>query len=236
MILLTAEQLEELRGFDTPTVSNAIERFAIRPNTEGFTGPMIKCVLPCDKPVVGYACTAKISALRPPTPEQQEKLTAYYAKIKETHFPTFAVIEDIDPAPIGSFWGEVQSSIHKALGCIGVITSGGVRDLDEADKLGFKYFSSCVLVSHAYVHVEDYDCPVSIGGLTVRPGDLMHADKHGVVLIPREIAPELADACRKAQWSEEPVIQGCKQRFETGATVEEIKTWRQEMIRRRAAK
>ncbi len=236
MNLLTAEQLEELRGFDTPTVSNAIERFAVRPHTEGFMSPMIKCILPCDKPVIGYACTAKISAMRPPTPEQQGLLVSYYAKVKETPFPTLAVIEDIDPAPVGSFWGEVQSSIHKALGCTGVITSGGVRDLDEADKLGFKYFASCVLVSHAYVHVEDYDCPVTIGGLTVRPGDLLHADKHGVVLIPGEIASELADACRKAQWSEEPVLQGCKERFETGASVEEINTWRQEMLRRRKAK
>lgn len=236
MNLLTAEQLEELRGFDTPTVSNAIERFAVRPHTEGFMSPMIKCVLPCDKPVIGYACTAKISAMRPPTPEQQGLLVSYYAKVKETPFPTLAVIEDIDSAPVGSFWGEVQSSIHKALGCTGVITSGGVRDLDEADKLGFKYFASCILVSHAYVHVEDYDCPVNIGGLTVRPGDLLHADKHGVVLIPGEIASELADACRKAQWSEEPVLQGCKERFETGASVEEINTWRQEMIRRRKAK
>ena len=236
MNLLTAEQLEELRGFDTPTVSNAIERFAVRPHTEGFMSPMIKCILPCDKPVIGYACTAKISAMRPPTPEQQGLLVSYYAKVKETPFPTLAVIEDIDSAPVGSFWGEVQSSIHKALGCTGVITSGGVRDLDEADKLGFKYFASCILVSHAYVHVEDYDCPVNIGGLTVRPGDLLHADKHGVVLIPGEIASELADACRKAQWSEEPVLQGCKERFETGASVEEINTWRQEMIRRRKAK
>ena len=133
MNLLTAEQLEELRGFDTPTVSNAIERFAVRPHTEGFMSPMIKCILPCDKPVIGYACTAKISAMRPPTPEQQGLLVSYYAKVKETPFPTLAVIEDIDPAPVGSFWGEVQSSIHKALGCTGVITSGGVRDLDEAD-------------------------------------------------------------------------------------------------------
>ena len=236
MNLLTAEQLEELRGFDTPTVSNAIERFAVRPYTEGFTSPLIKCILPCDKPLVGYACTAKISAMRPPTPEQQGLLVSYYAKVKETPFPTLAVIEDIDPAPIGSFWGEVQSSIHKALGCIGVITSGGVRDLDEADKLGFKYFAGCILVSHAYVHVEDCDCPVNIGGLTVRPGDLLHADKHGVVLIPGEIASELADACRKVQWSEEPVIQGCRERFETGASVEEINIWRQEMLQRRKAK
>lgn len=233
MPLLTEKQLEELRRFDSPTISNAIERFNIRPFTEGFMGPEIKCVLPCDKPVVGYACTAKVSALRPPTPEQTELWMTYYAKIKETPAPTISVIEDVDPQPIGAFWGEVQASIHRALGCVAVATNGGVRDLDEADKLGFKYWANCILVSHAYIHVEEVDCTVSVGGLTVRPGDLLHADKHGVVLIPHEIAPALAEACRKAQWAEEPVIQGCRAKFTTGATIEELKAWRQEMARRR---
>jgi len=236
MSLLTKQQLEELRNFDSPTVSNAIERFNIRPFTAGFTGPEIKCILPCDKPVVGYACTAKISALKPPTREQQEMLTAFYAKIKQAHKPTFAVLEDVDPSPIGSFWGEVQASIHKALGCIGVVTNGGVRDLDEVQRLDYKYFATCVLVSHAYVHIEDLDCPVKIGGLTIRPGDLLHADKHGVIMIPEEIAPDVAEACRKAQWAEEPVIQGCRKKFDVGASIEEINEWRKEMQRRRMAK
>ena len=236
MPLLTEHQLEELRNFDTPTISNAIERFEIRPFTAGFTGPEIKCILPCDKPIIGYVCTAKISAVKPPSREQQEMLTAYYETIKQMYKPTLAVLEDIDPSPIGSFWGEVQASIHKALGCIGVVTNGGVRDLDEVHKLGFKYFASCVLVSHAYVHIEDFDCPVNIGGLTVRPGYLLHADKHGVIMIPEEIAPEVAEACRKAQWAEEPVIQGCKKKFDVGASMEEIKKWRQEMLSRRTEK
>ncbi|MGE4282516.1 MAG: RraA family protein [Clostridia bacterium] len=236
MYLLTQEQLEKLKEFDTPTISNAIERFNIRPFTEGFMGPEIKCILPCNKPIIGYACTAKVSAMNPPTSEQKELWTPYYQKIKETPYPTIAVVEDIDPKPVGSFWGEVQASIHTSLGCIGVVTNGGVRDLDEADKIGYKYFASCVLVSHAYIHIEDYDCAVNVGGVTVRPGDLLHADKHGVILIPREIAPELADACKKAQWSEEPVIQGCREKFKTGASIEEIKAWREEMARRRVAK
>ena len=236
MSRLTEVQLEELRNYDTPTISNAIERFNVRPFTAGFTGPSIKCILPCDKPIIGYACTAIISAVQPPSREQQEMLTAYYAKIKKTYKPTLAVLEDVDPSPIGSFWGEVQASIHKALGCIGAVTNGGVRDLDEVHKLAFKYFATCVLVSHAYVHIEDYDCPVNIGGLTVRPGDLLHADKHGVILIPEEIAPQVAEACRKAQWAEEPVIRGCRKKFDVGASIEEITEWRQEMLKRRTAK
>ena len=236
MKYLSAEALEELRKFDTPTISNAIERFNVRPFTEGFMGPEIKCILPCDRPVVGYACTAKISALRPPTAEQKEMAMAYYEKVQATPAPAIAVIEDVDPQPVGSFWGEVQGSIHKALGAAGVVTNGGVRDLDEVERLGFKYFASCVLVSHAYVHVEAYDCPVRVGGLTVRPGDLLHADKHGVVLIPHEIAPALAEACRKAQWAEEPVLEGCRKGFTGGISLADLKEWRQEMARRRTSK
>lgn len=161
---------------------------------------------------------------------------AYYAKVQATSAPAIAVIEDVDPQPVGSFWGEVQGSVHKALGCVGVVTNGGVRDLDEVERLGFRYFASCILVSHAYVHLEAYDCPVRVGGLTVRPGDLLHADKHGVVLIPKEIAPALAEACRAAQWAEEPVIQGCRKGFASGIRLEDLKEWRQEMARRRTSK
>jgi regulator of RNase E activity RraA len=232
--MLTKEQLEELREFDSPTVSNAIESFDIRLRTEGFMGPEIKCIIPYQKPMIGYACTAKMSALTPPTPEQAELIYDYYANVKATPSPSIAVIQDIDPSPIGSFWGEVHSSVHKALGCVGVITNGGVRDLNEVEALEFGYFASCVLVSHAYDHIEQYDCPVKIGGLTVHPGDLLHADKHGVVLIPHEIAPELAQACRRALYAEEPVVKGCRAKFEVGVEIEELRQWREEMKRRRA--
>jgi regulator of RNase E activity RraA len=145
------------------------------------------------------------------------------------------VIQDVDPVPTGSFWGEVHASVHKALGCVATITNGGVRDLAEVKNLGFGYFASCVLVSHAYVHVEEFGCPVTFGGLTVHPGDLLHADQHGVILIPHEIAPELAQVCRNIQYAEEPVLKGCRERFETGVELDELKTWREEMQRRRAA-
>ena len=232
---LTQVQLEELCGFDTPTVSNAIECFQIRSRTEGFMGPEITCILPYEKPIIGYACTAKISALQPPKPEQKLMIYNYYASVKDISSPTIAVIQDIDPVPIGSFWGEVHASVHKALGCVATITNGGVRDLNEVKDLGFGYFASCVLVSHAYVHIEEFGCPVTFGGLTVHPGDLLHADQHGVILIPHEIAPELAQVCRNIQYAEEPVLKGCRERFGIGVELDELKTWREEMQRRRAA-
>jgi len=232
--MLTKKQIEELKLFDTPTVSNAIERFKIRDNTKGFMSSKIKCILNYDVPLVGYACTAKISAINLPSDKQKKMLMEYYKQVKETPRTCITVIQDLDPIPIGSLWGEVNASIHKALGCKGVITNGGVRDLDEVRQLGFSFFASCVLVSHANVHIEDYSCPVELGGLQIKPNDLLHADKHGVCLIPEEIASEVAEACRKAQWSEKPVIEGCKNHFEKGdLKIDDLKAWREEMTKRR---
>ncbi len=238
MPLLTKEQLEELMSFDTPTISNAIERFNIRSKIEGFMSPDIKCILPCKKTIIGYACTAKISTIKPPTPEQQNLAMDYYAKVQETDFPTISVLQDIDPKPAGSFWGEVNATTHKALGCLATITNGGVRDLKEVEELGFGYFASCVLVSHCYTHVEEYDCPVEVGGLTVKPGDLLAADRHGVISIPKEIAPKLADACRKAAEAELPVLNGCRKAIAEGRKVsmEELAKWRAEMAAKRIQK
>lgn len=233
MAPLTCEQLEELKQFDSPTIANAIELFNVRPRTEGFMDFSIKCIIPHDKPMVGYACTAKCSSRIPPTPEQNNMAMALYEKVKNAPPPCIAVIHDVDRPPVGAYWGEVQASTYKALGCVGTIIDGGVRDIDPVKELGFGYFASHVIVAHAYVHLVDYDCTVEVGGIIVKPGDLLHADKHGVVLIPPEVAPRLADACRHVQYYEEPVIQGCKARFETGISIEELKSLRAEMANRR---
>lgn len=233
--MLTIQQIEELKKFDTPTISNGIEFFGVRPKFEGFTKPSIRKVFANDKRIAGYACTAKISALKPPTDLQKKLQNLYYAKVKDAPKPTITVIEDIDPQPIGAFWGEVQVTMHRSLGCVGVVTNGGVRDLDEVKDLDFEYFSSCLLVSHVFVHVEAVDCPVSIGGLTIKSGDLIHADKHGVIVIPSEVAPYLAEACRAAQDAEMPVLSNCRKHFAKGdADAQSIEAWRAEMNDRRA--
>jgi 4-hydroxy-4-methyl-2-oxoglutarate aldolase len=233
--MLTIQQIEELKKFDTPTVSNGIEFFGVRPRTEGFANPSIRKIFTNDKRTVGYACTAKISALRPPTDQQKKLQNEYYAKVRSAPKPTITVLEDIDPKPIGAFWGEVQSTTHRSLGCIGVVTNGGVRDLDEVKDLDFEYFAGCLLVSHVFVHVDAVDCQVSVGGLTVNPGDLLHADKHGVILIPAEVAPYLAEACRAAQDAELPVLSNCRKHFAKGdADPAQLAVWRAEMNDRRA--
>ena len=232
--MLNQAQLNELKKYDSPTICNAIEFFDLRPKTAGFMNPGIKKIFQNDKRTVGYACTAKISALHPPTDEQKKLNDRYYAALHDAPKPSVTVIQDLDPAPVGSFWGEVQATTHRALGCEGVVTSGGVRDLDEVKELNFEYYSACVLVSHAYIHLVEVGTPVTVGGMTVNPGDLVFADKHGVIVIPPEVEPHLADACRAAAQAEQPVLSNCRRYFDALVDVKDLVGWRAEMVKLRA--
>ena len=234
--VLNKNQLDALKKFDTPTICNTIESFNVRQNTEGFMKPEIKCIIQYNEPIVGYAFTAKISAIRPATDEQKQLSTPYFKKLSELATPIIMVIEDIDKEPVGSFWGGVNASIHMALGCLGVITNGGVRDLEETEKIGFRYFASSILVSHAYVHLTEIECPVNVGGLKIEPGDLLHADRHGIALIPHEIAPEIAQACREVQEAENIVIEECQKRIGKGIDISYLQELRQKMYKLRDRK
>jgi regulator of RNase E activity RraA len=130
--------------------------------------------------------------------------------IKKTPEPRVVVMHDLDRPVIGSFWGEVNANIHTALGCAGVVTDGSVRDLDEVRELGFQFYSSCVTVSHAYVHLVEIGAPVKVGGLWVKPGDLLMGDKHGVIKVPLEIAKDVPKAAQMMEDWERKVINFCK--------------------------
>jgi 4-hydroxy-4-methyl-2-oxoglutarate aldolase len=235
MNYLTLEQLEELRSFDTPTVWNALEGYKLRPNTTGFTYPGLALATPADKAMVGYAVTARVSSWEPPTAEQKELLFAYFAAIRQVPVPSICVIQDVDERPIGSFWGEVQATTFKALGAVGTITAGGVRDLTEVSALGFYFFSTHTMIARAESHLVALNCPVEICGLSVDPGDLLHADRHGATLIPAEAAPTLADACRRVVQAELSVLEPCRRAIKTGErpTVEQLRQWRSEMAKHR---
>jgi regulator of RNase E activity RraA len=227
------QTLEKLRKYDTPTISNAIERFNIRPRTCGYTNYKIKAILPLTEPIVGYACTAKISSRKIPTKDQKEMRFNYYQSVKESQNPVISVIQDLDPIPTGSFWGEVNASIHKAFGCVGTITNGGVRDLNELEKMNFVSFAKCILVSHAYVHIVSYNCEVNIGGLKIKPNDIIHADRHGVILIPKEILSELEEACQQTINAEKPVLEGIKKNRNKEISIETLRKWMAEMNKMR---
>jgi regulator of RNase E activity RraA len=205
---LNSQELEDLRHWPTCAAANAIELFNIQPRNEGFMLPEIKCQFPELPPMIGYAVTAVISAESPEGHRVQP--TEWWEMIRAIPYPRVIVMHDIDKAVVGSFWGEVQSNIHKALGCVGTVTDGSVRDLDEMRELGFHAFSSCVSVSHAYVHLVDVGVPVRVGGLVVKPGNLIMGDKHGVLSIPHEIARDLPKAAQLVEDWERPVINYCK--------------------------
>jgi regulator of RNase E activity RraA len=207
---LTKAEMDALLKWPTPAISNAIELFNIRPRNEGFMLPEIECRFPDMKPMIGYAATAVISAefqhgrrVSPPD---------WWAEIQKQPAPRIAVIHDIDNPVVGSFWGEVNANIHAALGCAGTVTDGSVRDLDEVHERGFHFFSKYVTVSHAYVHLVDIGVPVRVGGLLVKPGDLLMGDKHGVISIPLEIARDVPRAAQMMEDWERPVINFCRSR------------------------
>ncbi|HEX2680001.1 MAG TPA: RraA family protein [Candidatus Dormibacteraeota bacterium] len=195
--------LEALKKFDSPTLSNAIETFEVRPRDEGYMSMDIRCLFPELGPMVGYAATGTIRAKHRVSGDQ----TALYQHVRDVPGPRVVVVRDLDDPPgHGSLWGEVNATIFGALGCAGCVTDGCVRDLKEARAIGFHFFARGPGVSHAYVRVESAGHPVMVGGLHVSPGDLLHADQHGVLLIPRQIAGELPAAAARVVAAEQSLL------------------------------
>ncbi len=206
---LLPQELDALREIATPTVSNAIELFNLRSRSEGFMSPEIRCLFPDFGVMVGHAVTGRFAARQPAT--KPASRYDFWKAILQVPEPRVIVLEDMDqPAGVGAYFGEVQSTIHKRLGCVGVVTNGHVRDLDEAHALGFHYFAGGVCVSHAYVHLLDFGGPVQVGGVTVRTGELIHADKHGVLLVPPAIVKELPKAAAQVCQREREILDHCR--------------------------
>lgn len=209
---LSWAELSALKRYDAPTVANAIETFNARPRSAGFMGPEVRCIFPELGVMVGYAVTAKIRAAQQPGPtEKTVSNFDWWDFILKTPRPRVVVIEDLDDPPaVGSYWGEVNGNIHKALGCAGTVTNGGVRDLNEVGPLGFHFFARHVIVSHAYVRMVEFGASVQVGGLTIRTGDLIHADRHGAQVLPLEIARDIPAAAERVIARERRIIDYCK--------------------------
>ncbi len=208
---LTAEQVTALRALSSPTVANAIETFRVRPREVGNLSPQIRALFPELGPIVGYAVTALIRAEVGPAEGHRASTYAWWDYVETIPAPRIIVMHDLDdPRGQGAFWGEVQANIHKALGCIGVITDGSIRDMEEAQLLGFQFCAAHVSVSHANVHLVDFGLPVKVGGVWIHPADLIHADRHGAVTIPAEIAAEIAGAAARLGAEERQIIDICQ--------------------------
>jgi regulator of RNase E activity RraA len=220
---LTPEILSVLKGTDTPTVCNALEHAMGGRTAEGFTKVPVVCADPLLPPMVGYARTAKIRASSParkPPAEVKALRMAYYDYVVSGSGPNIVVIEDTDwPHPVGGFWGEVNVAIHKGLGLGGTLTNGILRDLGMLDE-GYQVVAGMVGPSHAFVHVTEIDCPVTVFGMQVRPDDLIHADRHGAVVIPAEFIADMPRCIDLVIRKERPIISAARA---PGFTVEKLK-------------
>ena len=211
MFELTPDLIAELRSVDTPTVCNALEILAPERRGYGFTTRPLVCTRPELGPVVGIARTATIRAAHPSDPDQAAVRDAYYAYIDAGPKPSVVVIQDLDEEPgYGSFWGEVNSNIHKGLGCDAVITNGSVRDLPDIAE-GFQMWADRIGPSHAFVHVVDHSRPVTTAGMRVSDGDVIHADQHGAVVIPQDVCSQVRQAADLIIRRERVVITAAQQ-------------------------
>jgi 4-hydroxy-4-methyl-2-oxoglutarate aldolase len=198
--------LAALARYDTPTLANAIETLEVQSRDEGFADGSIRCMFPSLGPLVGYAATATIVARG--LPADAVAFDALYAHVGTVPAPRVVVVRDLDDPPgHGALWGEVHATIFTALGCAGCVTDGSVRDLDQAREIGFQFFAAGPSVSHAYVRVESVGEPVEVGGLRIAPGDLLHADQHGVLRIPHEIAASLPAAAERVIAAEQGLLE-----------------------------
>ena len=208
--VLSPEAIERLKQYNTPTVSNAIEVFNVRPRHVGYLPHRIRSLTPGLGVMVGYAVTSQTRASH--DPNKGPDLNADYLRyVAEQPGPKVAVGQDLDDDPgLGAQFGEVNATIHQKLGCVGHITDGCPRDLDEVQGLGFQLFGLNPCVSHAYVRLVGFGKPVKIAGVDINPGDLIHADKHGVCIIPHEVADRVADACAEVERLERPLLECCR--------------------------
>jgi 4-hydroxy-4-methyl-2-oxoglutarate aldolase len=208
---LSAKDIEDLRRFDTCTLSNAIERLNVRPRNEGFMRDGPTCMFRSLPPVVGYAATARMRAASQPVNGH-----CYYDDMDWWRYlasvppPRVVVVLDADDPPgVGALFGELHAHICRAMDCIAYITNGAVRDLPEIEQLGFQLFAHKLSPSHAYAHIVEFGQPVEIGGLRIRSGDLLHADMHGVQTVPVEIAAKLPAVATEVRAEEQALIQMC---------------------------
>ncbi len=209
-----ADVLRALAGFDSCTVSNAIEQFDVRTRNEGYMRGGIQCVFPGKPPVIGYAVTASIrTSSTPVTGHIYFDRADWWTYLQSIPAPRFIVVQDVDHAPgYGALFGEVHARIAVALSTVAYATNGAVRDLPGVRASGLQMYAGNIAVSHAYAHIVQFGEKVQVGGLDVNPGDLLHGDEHGVVSVPQDIASEVPAVCRRIREREKELIDFCMSR------------------------
>ena len=212
--VLASAELERLRCVTSCVVASAIEAFHMRlPNT-GFTDSSIRCIFEDDRlPMIGYAATARIRSASPPMEggRYSYERSDWWNHILSIPEPRVVVIQDVDqPAGLGAFVGEVNANILLALGCVGLVTNGAVRDLNEVQLAHFPMFAGNTSVSHAYAHIFDFGGTLKVAGIEIRPGDLIHGDRNGVLNVPLEIAATIPDVAHRILQRRRRLVDLCR--------------------------
>jgi 4-hydroxy-4-methyl-2-oxoglutarate aldolase len=204
--------LDALRRVDTCSVANAIETFEVRLRNTGFASSEIRCMFEDFPPMVGYAATARLRTGSPPiVGRMYHDRTDWWNSIMQAPAPRIAVVQDMDERRgVGAFLGDMHGAILRALGCIGYVTDGAVRELPRVRELGLQLFAGNVAVSHAYAHLFDFGAAANVGGLEVQPGDLLHGDRHGLLTVPKEIAAEIPAVVERQRRTQRKVIDFCQ--------------------------
>jgi regulator of RNase E activity RraA len=191
--------LLKLKRWNTPTIYNGWEQITKQNIAEGcFNTEETTDYMPQMGPMVGYAVTVQFEPGNPEHPKNNPNAwSEYRSYIASVPGPKIVIVQDLDkPKTCGAFWGEVNSNIHRALGCVGTITDGAIRDTDEMNNAGFKALAKGLCVSHAYSCPVKWDCEVEVFGCIIKPGQLIHADKHGFLAIPEEDEKTILEASK----------------------------------------
>lgn len=217
---ISEDTLRKLAAHDTPTISNVIGLFEVVPRNSGYMDGRIKADFPEMPPMVGFACTASFRSSAPPEGKDvYDTLSRQVELLGTLPGPAVVVFQDLDDPPVGATFGEVMCTTYKAFGSTGLITSGGGRDLDQVQALGYPVFTGLTICSHAFCHILHLGAPVHVGGMVVRQGDLLHGDRNGVTRIPLEIAApvaELADEYVEAEQLLLDYVKGSEEKTPSG--------------------
>jgi regulator of RNase E activity RraA len=217
--MVSESQFTFLRSIDTPTICNLIEIVAPERRGIGYTASHLHCPFPDLPPMVGFAKTATIRARDHVSELSYIKRMDYLDYVAAAPRPSVVVIQDKDePAGYGAFWGEVQTNVHKALGCLGTVTNGSVRDIASVAE-GFQMLAGSIAPSHAYVHIVEFGLSVNVHSMEVQSGDLIHADRHGAVVVPVKNIDAMAAALDRLMKREARIIAAARAPGATAATI-----------------
>ena len=223
MPTLTADQLAALAAIDSPTVANAIERFRVRRRVDGYADRDLRCAFPGLGTMLGYAVTCTADSTTEGRPDGAG-LLGLWAALEAAPKPAVLVIKDVGPDPRkGCHMGEIMATTAKTLGAVGCVCDAGLRDVREVEALGgFQYFCPGFVVSHGQPVILDVNVPVEVHGLPIAPGDLLHGDVNGLLVVPESIAGDVAAACEEVRRQERALLDliGAP-----GFTVEKLRQW-----------